>query len=123
MERFCKGYAVNFELRFPFPLSRGGGQAGQLLHQPFVPISMVKFNTEPKIGGAGSRPKQNAGNASGLASCRAQEAGSGLQGKSCKPPAKTMKKTKNTKLRIATWNVGYSEEFGVGVGVHSGLCP
>ena len=57
-------------------LSWGGGQAGQPLHQTFAPIFIAKLITEPEIGGTGSRPRQNAGNVSGLASSQAQEAGS-----------------------------------------------
>ena len=38
--------------------------------------SFMKLNSEPEKGGAGSHPRWNAGKASGLASSRAQEAGS-----------------------------------------------
>ena len=57
------------------------------------PCFVAKLNTEPEIGGAGSRPEENASSVSCLASAQAQEVGSDIRGKLCKPLAKT-KKTK-----------------------------
>ena len=76
---------------------------------------MAKLWSKPEFGSASSHPRKNAGIASGLASSRVREAGSGPHGESCKPPPKTkntkkteekIKKTEITKLRVATWNVG-----------------
>ena len=76
-------------------------------------FNMAKSNTKKAIGSSSSCLRWNAGSVSGLASSRVQEAGSGLCGESCKPPAKSkktkkpkkMKKTK-TNIRVATWNLG-----------------
>ena len=65
---------------------------------------MAKSNIEQVIGGASSRPRWNAGSVSGLASSRAQKAGSGLCGESCKLPAKTNKTKKMKKMKRTKTN-------------------
>ena len=82
---------------------------------------MAKSDIEPRTGGACSRlDRPCAGNVSGLVSFRVRGDRSGHCGESCEPRAKKtkkkMKRTKkmnteknkkiNTRLRVATWNVG-----------------
>ena len=78
-------------------------------------VEIIRY-IERVIGSASSRLRWNAGSVLDLASSWTREAGSSLNGKSCKPLAKTkmtkkIKKTKKlkktkTNIRVATWNVG-----------------